>query len=1146
MAGRWNPNDPFTIGLEWDAREAVPVPLDYGREVGTIVMPVQTVTVTGAALHMPGPPPGGADTAFVTWNLVTVYEAGQERAHGPVREVSSAVSIAATTGTLGGGAGSALAALQSASDGQFITLDGTDTVTINFALPDIQAAQPRILDVTFSMMLTPVVTGSSVRLSYQPADIDLGLIQVDVDATYHARTGEVFLGGYDYSPANTDARRRVWFQGDLVNLADGTVDFRLVNVNGSTNIFWAGMTVTYCEENRVASGGLLRSSATTYPWVPGWQTGIQLVDVVAETVGFQAVAGRRYLVTATRATDVEFDGLDRVATSPQEMYQSGRPRLLSALAPADRQITESVSLRRLSSGLAAADVETVGQAPAIVLLNSTGQAVESLSQPFVEIEAGLTSPVTQDVVSPSFDVVISHSAVTARKIGAPPPLLVQVGGSEAVVQPSESEAADVDELGYARFVSTFDVPVAFTAGVERTVSLVVGTGSNRWEIPALSTAVTGAPYPAATYGGSAQVGQGDVSLDYAVGLLTAVPAVTGLALGRGFHPLSSADPDCPDPLFHSLDYVSVCWDEIPVVSGSPDIAGAPLVTGFCAWEVERSDAVDPVWRRIAHVSDFNLRCVSDYEARINVESRYRVRLCRADGVCGDWTVSNGFVRYGPSTVDSAPVQPGTGCDGLLLTSNEAPQMTVAAPYHFPQTPLEVFQFPEAEGVVVQRLHGRDYQVAFRPLERSGSRFQRTLMVNALSMPAERLDRGFSALQDLAWATLSYVCVLDMRGGRWFAAVIVPEGTVREANQVYLASIDVIETTDRPSVIDVEAVVPEPDDPDAVLYIEDVGLSDVAVLDLDVNTPPSITVNEPVPLDDTAVLDLDQPTQPLTFAWWAESTQSAVEQKAAAGWTRNVLWNVDSSNDLDYLDLLETNGVGAICIITSTNVGHPAIVGGIIADEPDIWANGQPKQTIAQVQATAAAYEALSPGIMIFSTMGSPCAAGPLSETQAESTDAGYWSTQAGGVNSNPQADIDRFGGYSSPCDICAPQMYTVTHFLNQPTYRKFVNGVVVDTITAGEAGTRQSDFVPKGIDRAARLLPGVELWPLLCPTMVRATVGRDPTEEELNFEAQAVVDAGGTGILYFDRCPDGSLPSEALIAKPAQFALVADVIATYG
>jgi hypothetical protein len=58
---------------------------------------------------------------------------------------------------------------------------------------------------------------------------------------------------------------------------------------------------------------------------------------------------------------------------------------------------------------------------------------------------------------------------------------------------------------------------------------------------------------------------------------------------------------------------------------------------------------------------------------------------------------------------------------------------------------------------------------------------------------------------LAWDTLSYVCVLDTRGNRWFAAVLVPSGLVRESKQAYLASIDIVETTDRPSIVDVAVV-----------------------------------------------------------------------------------------------------------------------------------------------------------------------------------------------------------------------------------------------------------------------------------------------------------------------------------------------------
>lgn len=222
------------------------------------------------------------------------------------------------------------------------------------------------------------------------------------------------------------------------------------------------------------------------------------------------------------------------------------------------------------------------------------------------------------------------------------------------------------------------------------------------------------------------------------------------------------------------------------------ITGGPDQNNFCAWEVERrEDGGD--WQTFARITQRENRCVQDYEGVFGTSTDYRVRLCRLDGVCGEWAVVTGFVRNAPP-----------GCDGLIFTSNEKPSSTLAYPMSFEDSPEEDFTFYEADTVVLERLHMRDYMVAFRPLERGGVRFQRTMLVNAVSVPPEILDDGFDDLRDLAWDTLSYVAVLDTRGAKWYAAVIVPSGSIRWTRQLYFAAVDIVETTNKSSIIDVRS------------------------------------------------------------------------------------------------------------------------------------------------------------------------------------------------------------------------------------------------------------------------------------------------------------------------------------------------------
>ena len=286
-----------------------------------------------------------------------------------------------------------------------------------------------------------------------------------------------------------------------------------------------------------------------------------------------------------------------------------------------------------------------------------------------------------------------------------------------------------------------------------------------------------------------------------------------------------------------------------------------------------------------------------------------------------------------------------------------------------------------------------------------------------------------------------------------------------------------------------------------------------------------------------------PTKDFAFAWWATSDVDEIGRHADAGYTHNVVWSNDPKlMNVVYLDRLEAAGIKCITVIRPELVDHPAIVGGIVADEPDIMLTpsatvpaNTPKRTPELVATTAAAFRKMWPGITIYSTLGSPCAAGPLDNDTAESTPAGYWSIEAGGINSNPKMDIARYDAYSEPLDVAIPQMYTVAG-RDKPLYRKAGAG----NITPQQAGVRDSAFVAKGMARTRRLCPDVDLWALLAPCQFWAG-GRDPSPQELQIEADAVAAAGGKGVLYFGYSMDPSV--QHLIDRPVQLGYVADVIA---
>ena len=221
---------------------------------------------------------------------------------------------------------------------------------------------------------------------------------------------------------------------------------------------------------------------------------------------------------------------------------------------------------------------------------------------------------------------------------------------------------------------------------------------------------------------------------------------------------------------------------------------------FGYYELQRFDTVETDWATIMKATGVGVTGFNDYEARVGTVSSYRIRGVDVYGFEGPWS----------STVDLFLPTPGAsgGCIDqghvLLFTSNErqdgAINLAYASAWEANQTVDEGFQFPEANFVQMQGMYNRDFFVAFRPLERGGERFQRTLLVQAAAVSPPTLG-NFRGLRDMAWDTVSYICVRDEDGNRWLATVIVPSGRVLRDRRLYLAPVDIIEVTATPSPVD---------------------------------------------------------------------------------------------------------------------------------------------------------------------------------------------------------------------------------------------------------------------------------------------------------------------------------------------------------
>lgn len=216
-------------------------------------------------------------------------------------------------------------------------------------------------------------------------------------------------------------------------------------------------------------------------------------------------------------------------------------------------------------------------------------------------------------------------------------------------------------------------------------------------------------------------------------------------------------------------------------------------------ELQRSDTIDNQFQTIMRATDPTITSFRDYEARVGITSSYRIRTLDAYDFPSAWSPTLNISMASPG------ISGGCVSDGhiLVFTTNEVQDGSRNLAYSsvwMDQQVEESFTFPEAGFVQMQAMYNRDFFTAFKPTERGGDQFSRTVLVQAAAIPPETLA-DFQSLRDMAWDNTSYVCVRDEDGNRWLAAVLVPSGQVLRDRRLYLAPVEVIEVTATPSEVD---------------------------------------------------------------------------------------------------------------------------------------------------------------------------------------------------------------------------------------------------------------------------------------------------------------------------------------------------------
>jgi len=592
--------------------------------------------------------------------------------------------------------------------------------------------------------------------------------------------------------------------------------------SGNYSLYFMAMEVIFCEETRVATGGL---GFTTGEYNLGANVA-QMYDPINLTTGPVLQPGK-YTVTISAPPNVysstavgrDFPALNGVR--PLYDITSHNGRSITKPFPVWDALGQTFS------------VQNWPVMPQISLHDSTGAVISESHVYGRRIHAQVWGSLTtrQLIDGSNSQIGASYDQVRfyARRFGATTvPLSVRfngIGGAPtASIAPSTFDALPEIIDGWAEVTLPLSAAVVPTGtGANMSVDWFA-TGElapNRWEVlgvtaPALSgtgMVSSGAnanfltTVPAAQRLGNATYLQPIGATDAltwmsptvsgtasdpdsdAVFLLSQSPAApTGLTLNTLTQSLTGVGVVCTNPLAvpTGMRYNRLTWTTSPVTG-----------SGFGYYELQRMDTVGNVWETILQVASQAVTGFSDYEARVGIATSYRLRVCNTLAFAGPWssTVTGTITASG---VTGASVDNGV----LLFSSNYAQSgvRNLAYVEALSDPATTALTFLETERVKLEWLFDKDYMNAFMPLERGGEQFVTSLLIQQAAVAAPVVQGAFRNLRDLGWAQLPYVCVRNDIGDRWYANVQVPAGTIQRNRTLQIAQITVTEITGTPYVV----------------------------------------------------------------------------------------------------------------------------------------------------------------------------------------------------------------------------------------------------------------------------------------------------------------------------------------------------------
>lgn len=850
----YNPHTPRILGEEWVPirEEALTLlPQFNAEEHGYSFTNATSRIVSSGNFYLKDPP---VTIAATQTYQIAVYPEGNEALSGPVRRVVIPCNFGGVTGAAALGTGQSVAsALLNPADTFSVTWSPTLTPPTTGELSMFfnvnSYAQilngKRILGVNFLYAGNGNWAGSGTifgmfsdvssiaNFLYVPYGDGNFPIVADDTTLRRIRLGEMNpYGDTSSSSPLTTSLRLPWRGVDLGRFEASSANRLHLHIYAGENsasgpfgisfsLTYAALEVLFCEEQRImlgAQGIGLGGTASSAHLTLGANP-LPMRDITTQALNPTLPVGNYTVEFSVADVGQEFGG------SASTSFPA-----LNAL----RQLYPISSLRGLQVNLPAPPEDHVGDTftketltiiPQLTLHTSGGVITETHpygTQAVIPVYGSITA------VQGVYDAGLSGSQTYqqarfyARRYGNTTVSLSFFQTTDATkivsITPAAFDALDGPIIDNWKEVTLrFTTPPTFTGTSPTwTWSATGETAANRWEVlgctaPALSgsagnllhlapqqlgTATYEPPsgstidliWQTPTISGTAADTTSDAMFIFSQDL----PAVTGLAATILTQTLTGIGQHCglnPDSIPTGMQYVRLSW--------SPTSSAVP-VSGFGSYEIQRMDAVDSTWQTIMLCSSPTISGFSDFEARPGILSSYRIRANDVYDFANTWS----------STVTTTLTAPGAtigrlGGGHLMLFSSNSDQsgaLNLAYCSVWTGAVEEDFIFPEAGDVAFQQMYNRDFVVAFRPLERGGDRFSRTVLVQAAAIAPETLS-DFTSLRDMAWADVPFICVRDEDGNRWFANVNVPNAKVQLNRSIYMASVDITEVSDTPTPVD---------------------------------------------------------------------------------------------------------------------------------------------------------------------------------------------------------------------------------------------------------------------------------------------------------------------------------------------------------